>query len=725
MSTATPSPATSPATAPTAGADDLARRGAGPAALVLAVAIALWLIFDVSLGEIFIYLGYEAVFVAAPGVLAYIALAGSRSLGVRELAVGWPLGYALELAAFAATAAVGARGLFWLYPPAVLVVAGAALLARRRPPREERDAGSWWAWGLAALICVLLVYAAERYFTVVPLPTELSGPTSYAQDYVWQISLAAEALNQWPPSLPNAVGLDLHYHYFAYLHMAAVSQITDLDLGLVNFRLWLFPVLTLIPLQLVAMGRSLGAGSWAGIVGAGLVLLVGAFDPWPRPPSEFFTHIYESASYGFGLIFFLALALLIGEQLGARARFGDWRGWVLIGIFGLAASGSKSTILPVCLVGLVLVGAAALWIERGRPLRERALLARTVVAGAIVGLCALIARVVLYPGASGEIEIHPLREVARLNPAAWINAELGFEGIPKGIVIALSAVLETGKLLAPLALGLWVFVRARGRRLRAPELWILALLAASLLTYYTLFHPNDSDLYFLYYGYVAAGVVAGAGMVLLARRYPISARPSATAVAVACAVGLAVWATDGPPGAYEGFNSPPAFYRHLLGETTWAQDNSNLTPALHAGMRWIADNTPEDAVLAVNNRWQDAAGADPRYCYWTAFAERRVMLECEYGTERNGEFAPLAALQADPAGAGGALAERARLQYQMFYGPDAVARAAAREAVRRYGVSYAVLDLVHPFGATPGNATRLGPVVYRNEALVVVRLAAA
>ena len=39
-------------------------------------------------------------------------------------------------------------------------------------------------------------------------------------------------------------------------------------------------------------------------------------------------------------------------------------------------------------------------------------------------------------------------------------------------------------------------------------------------------------------------------------------------------------------------------------------------------MRWIADNTPEDAVLAVNNRWQDAAGADPRYCYWTAFAER-------------------------------------------------------------------------------------------------------
>ena len=43
---------------------------------MLAVAIALWLIFSVSLGDILVYLGYEAVFVAAPGILAYMALAG-------------------------------------------------------------------------------------------------------------------------------------------------------------------------------------------------------------------------------------------------------------------------------------------------------------------------------------------------------------------------------------------------------------------------------------------------------------------------------------------------------------------------------------------------------------------------------------------------------------------------------------------------------------------------
>ncbi len=732
MSTTTPTPLSAPGEAAGAGRDGFARRVGGPAALVLVSAVALWLIFSVSLGEVVRYLSYEAVFVAVPGVLAYMAFAGADRVGLREVALGWPLGYALELAAFAVTAAAGARDLLWAYPPVVIALSGAVVLVRRRrrvqpaqpaPERRQGDDGArYWGWGLAVLVGVLLVYVAERYFTVTPLPAELTGPVSYAQDYVWQLSLAAEALNHWPPTLPNAAGLDLHYHYFAYLHMAAVSQVTELDLGLVNFRLWVFPVLALVSLQLVAIGRSLGAGSWAGIVGGGLVLLVGAFDPWPRPPSEFFTHIYESASYGFGLVFFLPLALLIGEQLSAREGLGDPRRWVLVGVFAAAASGSKSTILPVCFLAIALVGAAALWLERGRPLRERVMLGRAALGGAIIGLCALASRLILYPGASGEIEVHPLREVARLNPAAWLNAELGLTGVPKAVVVAFAALLETAKLLAPLALGLWVLVRVRGRRLGAAELWLLALLAASLLAYYTLFHPSDSDVYFLYYGYVAAGVAAGAGMVILARRYLPAVRPSVATAAIVCAVGLAVWATDGPPGAHEGQNTPPAFYRHALGEVTWAQDNSNLTPSLHAGMRWIADNTSEDAVLAVNNRWQDAAGYDPRYCYWTGLAERRVMLECEYGTELNGEFTPFPVLQADPEGAGGALADRARLEFQMFYGEDAVARAAAREAARRYGVTHAVLDLVHPFGASPASVARLGPVEFQNDAVMVVRL---
>ncbi|HZN88409.1 MAG TPA: hypothetical protein VFB44_05520 [Thermoleophilaceae bacterium] len=727
MSTATDTPRSAPGEAAGAGHERQSRNVWGPAALVLAFAIVLWLIFGVSVGQILRYLAYQAAFVAVPGVLAYMAFARAGRVGLRELALGWPLGYALELAAFALTAALGARGLFWAYPPVVIALSGGVLLARRRrreraaEPREDYDGSRYWGWGLAVLVGVLMVYVAERYFTLTPLPAELTGPVSYAQDYVWQLSLAAEALNHWPLTLPNAAGLDLHYHYFAYLHMAAVSQVTDLELGVVNFRLWVFPVLALVCLQLVAIGRSIGAGSWAGIVGAGLVLLVGAFDPWPRPPSEFFTHIYESASYGFGLLFFLPMALLVGEQLGARQGLGDPRRWVLVGVFAAAASGSKSTILPVCFLGIALVGAAALWLERGRPLGERVLLGRALVAGAVIGLCALVSRLVLYPGASGEIEVRLLNDVARLNPASWINSELGLTGVPKAVVVALSAVLETAKLLAPLALGLWVLIRARGRRLGAAELWLLALLGASLIAYYTLFHPSDSDVYFLYYGYVAAGVAAGAGMVLLARRHLSNVRVSVAAAAVVCALVLAVWATDGPPGAYEGQNTPQTFYRYALGEVTWAQDNSNLTPGLYTGLRWVADNTSDDAVLAVNNRWQDAAGYDPRYCYWTGFAERRALLECEYGTELNGEFAPLPALQADPAAAG-ALSDRARLEYEMFYGDDGVARTAAREAAQRYGVTHAALDLVHPFGATPESVARLGPVVFQNDSLVVVRL---
>ena len=67
----------------------------------------------------------------------------------------------------------------------------------------------------------------------------------------------------------------------------------------------------------------------------------------------------------------------------------------------------------------------------------------------------------------------------------------------------------------------------------------------------------------------------------------------------------------------------------LAGGHTYATTNSHLTPAIREGLRWIALNTDTSAVMAVNNRFLYPPKADPRYCYYTAFAERRAMLECK------------------------------------------------------------------------------------------------
>src|SRR5580700_10053630 len=99
------------------------RRGLAPAALVLTVVVVSWVVSSVAADQIIRFVAYDLVFVAAPGVALLWALRGKRSGFLVTVSLGWPLGQVLEILAFSGTAAIGARGLFLLYPVVVIVPA--------------------------------------------------------------------------------------------------------------------------------------------------------------------------------------------------------------------------------------------------------------------------------------------------------------------------------------------------------------------------------------------------------------------------------------------------------------------------------------------------------------------------------------------------------------------------------------------------------------------------
>ena len=85
------------------------------------------------------FFAYEILFVAVPGAALLWALRG-RSGFLVTVSLGWPLGQTLEILAFVATAAIGVRWLFDLFP--VVIVAFSALLIwrrRRAPPAGARE----------------------------------------------------------------------------------------------------------------------------------------------------------------------------------------------------------------------------------------------------------------------------------------------------------------------------------------------------------------------------------------------------------------------------------------------------------------------------------------------------------------------------------------------------------------------------------------------------------
>jgi hypothetical protein len=89
------------------------------AALLAATLTSVWLISGVPIGDILRFVAFEALYVVLPGCLLYLLLSSDTpvpGVWLRVLAIGWPVGYAVEIGSFALTAALHVRGVFTFLP---------------------------------------------------------------------------------------------------------------------------------------------------------------------------------------------------------------------------------------------------------------------------------------------------------------------------------------------------------------------------------------------------------------------------------------------------------------------------------------------------------------------------------------------------------------------------------------------------------------------------------
>ena len=500
------------------------RRIALPALAVVVVALAFEVAYGVSLGDALLYLGYEVGFVVLPGWATYRVLSSRPGGPVRQLAIGWALGYVLEILAFMATAATGTRPLLAVYP--LLVVAVAAVVIWRRGPAKSRpERGSnedhrvgpaQLGWLIAAVCIVAIAYIALAYFPSSPLPGTES--ISYFPDYPRWIALAADAKNHWPIMDPSVVGEPLPYHYFVNIHLAAASQVTGLGLPLLYLRLFIFPLVVVSVLLLVVAGRAL-ARSWSvGLIAACLAFFVGelrldasntflAHTPFF---GLFFTFLFRSPSFLLGLVLFVPLVILVGERIRARPERILVGEWILIALFMVGASDAKVTILPLLIAALALFAGWS-WLSSRR-------IPAAVWASAGLALCVAGAVWFLqYRGHASLLRLDPFADVNLMPAVHLIKGDLmanlvSFPG--RDLLLDGGGLLFglLGLLAAPLVGIIWVF-RDRGLRLPAPHAWLLALLVAGSGLSFMFVEPGTQNgMYFLFYGLVAGYLLSAGGL---------------------------------------------------------------------------------------------------------------------------------------------------------------------------------------------------------------------
>lgn len=325
------------------------------------------------------------------------------------------------------------------------------------------------------------------------------------------------------------------YHWFANAHIAADALVSGVDVLVVGARLWYLPVYAAIIVLTYLLAARLAAAPWAGVLAVALVVVPSALAPvrWIAAVGAE-SLIPQSPSQIFGLPVLLVLigtlAGIVAAPNGGAVRRGEW---ILLMLFAMLSAGSKSSILPTVLAGLLLVLVVTWWRRRTDPTRS---LAPTLAATALVALVLLPASRLLAGGSAGSTLgfLTAVDQTTALQHATALE-RAGVIGTPlllslAGIIGLLIAVQFAGVLLA------WPLRHDPRAVLLAG--CVLAGFGALMVVH----HPGGSQLYFMRGVMPIVAVLTAWGAAHAVRREARSVAVTAGAAALGVVAGLAGWA---------------------------------------------------------------------------------------------------------------------------------------------------------------------------------------
>jgi len=575
--------------------------------------------------------------VVLPGVLL---VRGARLRGSGDawllIGQGASVGIALQGIAMLLGRALGAP---WLTTLAALTAAGAGMALARRGTNAPETAA---APPPAARVSTLLVATVAVLLQPLASTERLGEPIPF--DLLFHAGTAGELRHRWPLEDPRVAGVPLHYHVLAYALPIEAADLAGAPLA--DPLLALAPLfwVGLLALQTANAGRVVFKDARAGVLGAAVALFhadpgyllglgPGAFN------SHFATAVYGSPTTVVSFLLLLGLTLSLEGWLETRRH----RELAAVALLAAAASGAKTTVVPVVVCALALCAVRALVWRRGGEWRPWASAAAVVAAaGAPLTLWQT-----LGPSSYSRMAHFGLGTAFTSSrfagqAAAWLGPGAGAAALPLLLVWLLGFLG-----LAGIAAAFWL-VR-RQDRLSAVQAWALALVGTAVVASLLVDAPGLSQLFLLYNGQLLLCLVAGAG---LARAFPPRRRLADYAAALLLLLAAL-------PSVAMLARALPA----MVASDSQAREHvpSPLPDAYARGLAWLRTHASRDAVVF----------ADNPSLLLSAIGELRLYYETGLYTARAWEVGP----GREP------WPERAALQERLLRRPDRDAVAEARRAV--------------------------------------------
>ncbi|MEU5808512.1 hypothetical protein [Streptomyces sp. NPDC047718] len=388
--------------------------------------VGLLLHADTPASDVARYTGYVLWGVILPGTLVFRALRRRPHNLIEDLAYGAVTGLVLELAAWFALVRLGAQSYATAWPLAVVIpFAAVPRLRRHWRPRGYRSTSAGWSWSVAGTVMLTGVYFHQVFLARFPVVPSGEAGRIFG-DMPYMLSLAANAKQHAPLTVPQVAGEPLYYHWLSFAHMAMTDMVGRIDLPVVESRLMVPALAALSTVITAVVARRLTGRAWAGPLAALLVFAVGEFtamypnnvNTWTLGAPAVRLMFWSSLSLAYSQPLLVALLGVVGEALRRGGRTGEAGGgegrdraprfgrgvFVLTALFAMASSAAKASTLPVALAGLALAGVAVLIGTRRVPW--------TVVGlGAILAAAQLFATAVVFHFESYGLQVLPFSNV--------------------------------------------------------------------------------------------------------------------------------------------------------------------------------------------------------------------------------------------------------------------------------------------------------------------------
>ncbi|MEV4756361.1 hypothetical protein AB0J86_14775 [Micromonospora sp. NPDC049559] len=481
------------------------------------------------------YAGYVLLALLLPGTLVYRALRGRPHTLVEDVVLGTAVGLALELPAWTLAALLDLRDWLWLWPLAVVVPFAAVPRLRRHWLVRDyaRTAPVGWSWSVAGAVAFFTTYLSYTFLERNPVLPTSEGTRQYL-DLAYQLSLAGEAKHQFPIHVPQVAGEPLYYHWFGYVHMAAISLIGHVDLTVVALRLAVPGLCAGAILLTAVLGWRVSGRPYVGAGAAALFFVIGETNYTHPVSMPFGTQasfvIWHGMSMIYSWVLLIALIVPLVELVDRRPDrpvppMGLPGAFVLATLLMFASSGAKASSVPVVAAALALTALVLLVARRRIPWP-------VVGAGLVAGAAQLFATVVLFRFQAYGVETGWL---SGLEPY-WARPADRPDWVQPLVVLGVVAAFLINMQLR--VAGVVPLLRLRRGRLDPSQLFLLAGAVAGPGFYLVLAQPGGGNQYFTRTGFAFAVVISAWGYALVFERARLDAREKAWLGGLALALGV-------------------------------------------------------------------------------------------------------------------------------------------------------------------------------------------